>query len=230
MGTAVAAVIFDFNGTLSDDEPLLAELFAELAADLLGLTISREGYLETLAGFSDLEICTSLVTMAKISDTDGAIAKDLLAKKVAAYRRRVQLEPRISLGAAGFVREVAARVPVALVTGAVHEEVDAAIEAAGIGDLFTAVIAGDDVTRGKPDPEGFLLAREKLNLAAIDPMIVFEDSAAGLRAVRAAGMIGVKVGEDQLEQVDGLFEWAVPRLGMEEGAWLFPLLRETERS
>ncbi len=224
MGIAVAAVIFDFNGTLSDDEPLLAELFTELAAEQLGLEISHESYLETLAGLSDPEIAARLAGMAGRDDASGSLASRLLASKISAYRRRVEVEPRITPEASSFVRAVAARVPVALVTGAVHEEVDTALQAAGIGDLFAAVVAGDDTRHGKPDPEGLLLARAQLGLPAAGGVVVFEDSAAGLEAVRAAGMRGVKVGTDQLERAEGLYERIIPRLGMEEGAWLLQLL------
>ena len=86
----------------------------------------------------------------------------------------------------------------------------------GIAEWFDVVIDGEDVTRGKPDPQGFLLAAERLRVRP-ERCVVIEDAEAGIRAARAAGMgeIGVGaesgakvvvggVGEVTVEMLEGL--------------------------
>ncbi len=63
-----------------------------------------------------------------------------------------------------------------------------------IADWFGAIVDGADVTRGKPDPQGFLLAAERLRVLP-ERCVVIEDAEAGIRAGRAAGMMTVGVGE-----------------------------------
>jgi len=76
----------------------------------------------------------------------------------------------------------------AVVTSATRRLAEARLEAVGI--LPKTTVAADDVTRGKPDPEPYLLAAKELG---VDPArcVVFEDAPAGLRAGRAAGMATV---------------------------------------
>ena len=78
-------------------------------------------------------------------------------------------------------------VPLAIASGAFAEEIGLGLELAGIAGLFSVVVAIDDVDRGKPDPEGYLLAAERLGFAAKD-CLVFEDAPVGIVAALAAAM------------------------------------------
>jgi beta-phosphoglucomutase len=179
------AVIFDFNGTISDDEPVLDRLFCAMASDL-GVPLTSADYFRDLAGLSDVEIVRRIVAR---SGAAGADVDALLREKIARYKRIVSEQPTIDAASAAFVRAVADRVPVAIASGAVREEVEHVLRLAGLLDLFTAVVTVDDVTRGKPDPEGYLLALDGLpgEIAASD-VLVFEDADAGVQAAKAAGM------------------------------------------
>src|SRR6185436_4271198 len=68
-------------------------------------------------------------------------------------------------------------------------EIDAVLDASSLRDCFDAIVAAEDVTRGKPDPEGYRLARARLDAAAGTPLpaVAIEDAPAGLRAARDAG-------------------------------------------
>ncbi len=181
------AVIFDFNGTISDDEPLLDALFTRLLADR-GITLTSEVYWRDLAGLSDPEIVRRALALGAKPVTDEA-CDELLAAKVVAYKDAVTASPTISADAADAVRTAAARVPIAIASGAVREEVEHVLAIAGLRDAFSAVVCIDDVDAGKPDPAGFLLALELLGgvIAPADVLVV-EDADAGVRAARAAGM------------------------------------------
>ncbi len=96
-------------------------------------------------------------------------------------------------GANQLVRRLhAAGVPLGLVTSALAEHVAARLLAADLVDVFDAVVTGEDVEVGKPDPQGFLLACEQLG-ASCRHSVGFEDSPAGVAAVKAAGMRCVAV-------------------------------------
>jgi HAD superfamily hydrolase (TIGR01509 family) len=85
------------------------------------------------------------------------------------------------------VRSAAARVPLAICSGAARAEIEPVLAAAGLSSCFRAVVSADDVVAGKPDPEGYERA---LALLAAEPAeaVVFEDTAAGVASARAAGV------------------------------------------
>jgi beta-phosphoglucomutase len=82
--------------------------------------------------------------------------------------------------------------PQAVGSSAPRGNLDLLLEATGTTHYFTAVVSGDDVTRGKPDPEVFLTAAAKLG-AILTRCVVLEDAPAGIQAAKAAGMACVAV-------------------------------------
>lgn len=176
------AVVFDFNGTLSDDEPILCEIFQELFAEQ-GRPLSRQEYFDELAGLSDPEIVRTWL------GGDHPATAWVLAERVSRYRARVGGGTSIAEAGREAVRYAAARVPVALVSGAARAEIEPVLEAAGLASCFTAIVPAEDVERGKPDPEGYERALELLDsgLAAAD-VVALEDTEAGVAAAKEAGM------------------------------------------
>ena len=73
-----------------------------------------------------------------------------------------------------------------IVSGAAREEIEPVVAAAGLGELFATVVAADDVVRGKPDPESYLLALRALGTARRETL-AFEDTEAGVASAKAAG-------------------------------------------
>jgi beta-phosphoglucomutase-like phosphatase (HAD superfamily) len=181
---AVRAVIFDFNGTISDDEPVLDRLFREMAGGL-GLALSTEDYFRELAGLSDPAIVARILELAARDEDPDA----LLRWKIDRYKRIVAEHPTIGEKNAAFVRACADRVPIAIASGAVREEVEHVLALAGLDELFAAIVCADDVERGKPDPQGYELALAGIGEAvAPADVLVFEDADNGVRAAQAAGM------------------------------------------
>src|SRR5262249_51704546 len=76
---------------------------------------------------------------------------------------------------------------VAVVTGSSREEAELVLEIMGIGELLDALVTTEDVKHGKPAPDGFLLAADRLGVLPAGCLAV-EDSSAGIRAARDAGM------------------------------------------
>jgi beta-phosphoglucomutase len=181
------AVVFDFNGTLSDDEPILCSIFQDLFAEH-GRPLSKERYFDELAGLSDPEIVRAWL------GPDNPAVPGVLEERVRRYRESVADGRSVRPETREAVLYAAERVPVALVSGAARAELEPVLEAAGLASAFAAVVSADDVERGKPDPQGYERALTMLDgaLRARDAL-VFEDTEAGIAAARGAGMRVVAV-------------------------------------
>jgi beta-phosphoglucomutase len=181
------ALVFDFNGTLSDDEPILYGIFRELFAEH-GRPLSEQEYYDRLAGLSDAEIVRTW-----LGEGHPAI-DEVIEERSARYRALVADGRSIEPEARTAVHYAAERVPVALVSGAARAEIDPVLEAAGLAGCFTFVVSSDNIVRGKPDPEGYERALTLLDgdLRARD-VLVLEDTEAGIAAAKAAGMRCVAV-------------------------------------
>ena len=178
----VQAVVFDFNGTLSNDEPLLARVYQEQFAEL-GRPITEAEYFEQLAGHTDEEMFTRWFGRADPAQIEDRIAR---YNHLAADGSTVDDEMRAA------VRYAATRAPVAIVSAAARSEIDPVVAASGIGGSISLIVSQDDVTRGKPDPECYLTAARLLE---VEPrtMLVFEDTDVGVAAAKTAGAYVVGV-------------------------------------
>jgi beta-phosphoglucomutase len=192
--TRTRAVFFDFNGTLSDDEPVLERVFTEIFHAYLGWRMSPQDYYGRLAGHSDREIVEMVVSerLGALS-FHGPLVERLLALRRERYRQIVEQQSPIRPATEDLVHRLAEQGhALAVVTGAQRADVDFVLAHSSVRDRFGVVVAEEDVSRGKPDPEGFLLAAERLGVAPGE-VLVLEDSVAGVRAARAAGMRCVAV-------------------------------------
>ena len=180
-------MIFDFNGTLSQDEPILCEIFSDLFAEQ-GRPLSAQEYFDELAGLSDLEIVRTWL------GRDHPAVDEVVEQRIARYQARVGDGSSVPETVREAVRYAAERVPVGIVSGAARAEIAAVIEAAGLESSIAALVAADDVPEGKPHPAGYLRALELLDggIEARD-VVVFEDTEAGVAAAKAAGMRCVAV-------------------------------------
>ena len=213
-------MIFDFNGTVSDDEGLLAELFERIFG-AVGIDVPASLYFAEFAGYSDEEICRRV--LARFGrDGEPGLLEHLVSERTRLYLEAQRDRPTVHASAAACIREIASRVPVAIASGAARVEIEAVLEASGLRSLFGVLVCMEDVARGKPDPEGYLRALRLLceRLGRDIPageVLVFEDSEQGLRSARAAGMpcvvIAGTAAPDRLGEalciVPGL-DWSIP--------------------
>ncbi len=84
------------------------------------------------------------------------------------------------------------RIPFAVVSGSTRDSVVGSLTVLGLMDKFDAIVSADDYKHGKPAPDGYLLAAERLGVVPAD-CLVFEDTEMGIEAATAAGMASVKV-------------------------------------
>jgi len=176
----VAALILDFNGTLSDDEPVLCEIFIRLFAEH-GRPMSAQEYFDHLAGLSDPEIVTTWL------GEDHPDVRAVIDQRERRYREASADGSTIHEHTREAVRFAAEHVPLAICSGAAQSEIQPVVEAAGLTECFRTIVASDDVTHGKPDPEGYVKA---LAILEVDPAdaVVIEDTEAGIASARAAGV------------------------------------------
>ena len=193
----VQAVVFDFNGTLSDDEPVLARVYAELFGEL-GRPMTADEYYEQLAGHTDEEMFIRWL---------GASSDELIRERVRRYNALVSDGSTVHEDVREAVRWAAARMPVAVVSAALRDEIEPVLAAAGLRDLFALVLSQDDVTRGKPDSQPYLLAAERLGVSP-SQLLVFEDTDVGVASAKAAGahVVGLTrtLGRQRMSAADGL--------------------------
>ena len=198
----ISAVIFDFNGTLSHDEPVLCRIYRELFAEY-GRPISGRDYYERLSGLAEhaiAEIC--------LGPGDPRIPR-FIRERIDRYRSTVADGSTVTETTRAAVRFAGERARLAIVSGAAREEIVPVVAAAGLGELLATVVADDDVARGKPDPEGYLLALAALGVAPGETL-VFEDTEAGVASAKAAGTRVVAVlgtqARERLANADELVE------------------------
>ena len=113
----VRAVIFDFNGTLSNDEPILFEIFRDLFAEY-DRPLSAQEYFDELAGLSDPEI-----VRAWLGDDHPAV-DEAIERRTERYRALVADGSSVPEEVREAVRYAAERVPVAVVSGAARAEIE----------------------------------------------------------------------------------------------------------
>jgi HAD superfamily hydrolase (TIGR01509 family) len=180
----VKALLFDFNGTLSDDEGLQCEIYRELFAEQ-GHPLGEREYFDELAGHSDPEIVRRW-----LGPRHPATA-EVLERRVQLFRERAVNGSTVPPHVREAVLRAAGQARLAVVSGAVRSEVETVLRAASL-DVFDVIVSAEDVTRGKPDPQGYLLALERLGLKAADAVAI-EDAPPGVAAAKEAGLRCVAV-------------------------------------
>ena len=207
------AVIFDFNGTLSDDEPILFDIFSELFRIHLDWAMTTGEYRDELLGRSDREIIERAVAWHG-HGTEQEV-NELLRLRQGVYKQRVAGRNPITDATVRLVKLLADNeIPLGIVTGAQRDDVLAVLAGSPAGELFGVLIAEEDVSDGKPHPEGFLTAARLLRRRPGD-VLVFEDSVPGVQAANAAGMHCVAVAGEPSTELQAAATAIVSELSVE---------------
>jgi beta-phosphoglucomutase-like phosphatase (HAD superfamily) len=188
------AIIFDFDGVVADNEPIHCAMFQQVLGEI-GIFLSKEEYYSDYLGYDD-KGCFAAVLEARGKPAPKAVIDDLVVRKGVAYMDYIRTRLTIFPGVPAFVRDAASRYRLAIASGALRQEIEFILEQIGIRKEFEHIISSEDVTQGKPNPEGFLHALEALNRANPDgcrailaeECLVIEDSIPGIQAAHRAGM------------------------------------------
>lgn len=179
------AVLFDMDGVLIDSEPAHEAAINEVVvqfglAPLTKAIFDRHFYGRTdYSGFVDY--------LTAIDRLDVTIA-DLMVATAAAYERRFASEVPGYPDAVDALRDSAMRGHrVAIVSGARNREIELAVARFELAPYLDAIVGGDDVPTGKPDPAPYLAGANRLDIQP-ERCVVIEDSPAGIASARTAGM------------------------------------------
>lgn len=179
----IRAFILDYDGVIADTNPLHVQTWAELAREA-GFPLENPDYIGK-CGLRTRSVIRELLHWP-VSDEE---ADRLGFRKEELFRSYVRKNgiPPIP-GVLNFVRKAhERRIPLAIGSSAPPENISTCNEALGLTGLFDAIVSGNDVLHGKPAPDIFLLAAKHLDVSPTE-CLVFEDSPAGVKAARAAGM------------------------------------------
>jgi beta-phosphoglucomutase family hydrolase len=184
--TAVPVVLWDLDGVLVDSTRFHFEAYRRLAAD--------HGRELTLDEFRDLIGLRNETIMQRLF---GELPPDEVERrserKEALFRKAIEGRVEALPGAVGLARALReAGVRMAIVSSTPRRNVEMILGSLGLSDCFDVIVAAEDVSRGKPDPEVFLAAAERLGLPPAG-CVVLEDAPEGVEGAKAAGMRAIAV-------------------------------------
>jgi HAD superfamily hydrolase (TIGR01509 family) len=202
-----AAILFDFNGVIIDDEPQHCDALVATLAEY-GYALDPEAYYREYLGFDDRE-CFRFSFGRMGRPVDEPALAEAIERKHAHYAQAVRSSLRLVAGAREFVEAAALDgYQLAIVSGALRREIELGLELAGLRPHFAEIVSAEDVSACKPDPQGYNRARAALAVAP-NRCVVVEDSLPGLAAARAAGlrcaMLATSHGEDDCTTADAVW-------------------------
>jgi len=183
-GLEVGALLLDLDGTLVSTGEANYLAYRDALADV-GLDLSREAFDGTW-GRDSRDFIPDLVPGITTEEVDAV--RRAKADRYGGYLGTTQVNRSL----VGVLRQLAPTTPTALVTTAKSGNARQLLEAHDLAGLFDVTVFGDDVARSKPDPACYLLALARLGVPAAGALAV-EDSDAGMRAARAAGVAVLRV-------------------------------------
>jgi len=225
------ATLFDYNGVLVDDESVHLEAFRD-ALRPLGIAVADADYWDRYIGFDDREGFAAILQDAGRA-APAELVEELIRQKGPHYLARATRELKSFAGAAALVRARAALGPVLVVSGALRDEIQLGLQHLQVADCVGHIVAAEDTSASKPDPQGYQLALAWLaqhgHPDAQRRAVVIEDSLAGIAAAKAAGLCCIAVGHsyplDKLEASGA--DLVVPQLKHIDQAMLAKLYAET---
>ena len=192
---SLKAVLFDFNGVIINDEAIHQRLTEEiLIAE--NLRPKPGEFRQVCLGRSDRACLLDLLNR-RDRVVDNRYLDQLIARKSTAYQHQLETLEKLPIypGVEDLIYKLrVAQLKIGLVSGALRAEVELVLNRAGLAQYFQAIVAGDEIAVSKPQPDGYLLAAERLKtlypeleLHASDCLAI-EDTPAGIEAAKAAGM------------------------------------------
>jgi HAD superfamily hydrolase (TIGR01509 family) len=186
-GGVIEAVVFDMDGVLIDSEPVWERVRRRFVADrggrwaadaqdrMMGMSTGEwSAYLAADFGFNGL--------------TAQQVAAEVIAAMTVEYSRHLPLLP----GAVEAVRSLAGRWPLGVASSSPRSLIQTVLATADLESAFAAVVSSEEVPRGKPAPDVYLAAAERLS-AAPEACAAVEDSSNGLRSAAAAGLTVIAI-------------------------------------
>lgn len=184
--SGIEAVVFDLDGVIIDTEEVWEDVRRGYVAEF-GRSFLPDSQ-DRMMGMSTGEWSRHLAEDVGVPRTPEQVAADVLGRMAERYRTALPLIP----GAVEAVRRLAERYTLALASSSARVLIDQVLATAGLTGFFEVTLSTEEVPRGKPHPDVYLTATEKLGLTPAVCAAV-EDSSNGLRAAGAAGLAVIAV-------------------------------------
>jgi HAD superfamily hydrolase (TIGR01509 family) len=182
----ISSILFDMDGVLINSEPLHEFTLLELSSRF-GRRFESENELQQFKGLPEVSVAGLLKRIFPNVTLETAEITRLRLEQLVTNFHVVEMID----GALEFVKRCkSAGFPLGLTTSAARRIQQLAFEKFGLSKYFDAVVTGEDITRGKPDPEPYLLTAGKLSQPATTCMVV-EDAVSGIISGKAAGCVVV---------------------------------------
>jgi HAD superfamily hydrolase (TIGR01509 family) len=182
----IAAVVFDLDGVLIDSEETWSRVRGEVVARHGGQWTEADQ--RNVMGDNSRQWSAYIKRTWNVPLSEEEIFREVLATMIAAYERELPVLP----GAREAVAELGAHYPLAVASSSPRELIGVALRVAGFDSAFRATVSSDQVSHGKPAPDVYLLAAQRLGTPARECAAI-EDSANGIRAAVAAGMATIAI-------------------------------------
>lgn len=186
--TVIRALLWDLDGVIVSSGHYHYLAYRQVL-DPLGVELSEERYMTRLFGRRNEDILREVLG----ERVTGVELARLAGQKEKTFRRLVRGNVRALPGAEALLRRAhEGGLKQCIVSSTPQANVEMILESLGVRELLDAIVSEEDVSRGKPDPQGFLLGAERLVVPPVE-CVVLEDAPEGIAAGKAAGMrcIGV---------------------------------------
>ena len=180
----IEAIIYDMDGVLVDSEVYWDKSRVEFASDRG--KVWSDDFQRLAMGRSTVGWATVMQEQLGLDETIDDIIAEMKARVIAHYEERMPTRP----GALESVALMQRHFRVGLASGSPTEIIKAVLSITGLDQIFEVMIYGDEVARGKPAPDIYLEALKVLGVSPANSLGI-EDSANGLRSLKAAGMFAV---------------------------------------
>ncbi len=208
------AVLLDFNGVIIKDESIHQELIADILISE-NLRPDQSEFQTFCLGRSD-RACLRDILKQRGRIVSEKYLDNLVQKKTQAYQQKLDSLVTLPIypGIKEFLTQLQEQeIAIALVSGALRQEVELVLKKSGIAEYFSLIVGGDDITQSKPEPEGYLLAIERLHLKP-SQCLAIEDSYSGIEAAKKAGIPVVGIANTYpLHMLQRRANWTVDYLG-----------------
>jgi beta-phosphoglucomutase len=202
---ALQAVILDYDGVIANTEPLHLRVMDEALA-VLGQRLTRDQYYEQYLGLDDDTLFRTLATDRRLDWTAEMVTAVIADKTVrfAEHLDRACAQAACGGGSLLFpavaarLREWSAVVPIAIASGSLPGEIEQVLAAERVREAVSVIVASGETRRGKPFPDPYLRALERLAALAVRKLtasqcVAIEDSPWGIESAHGAGLVVVAV-------------------------------------
>jgi HAD superfamily hydrolase (TIGR01509 family) len=182
----IEAVVFDLDGVLIDSEPVWERVRRGFVADRGGRW-PADGQ-DRMMGMSTAEWSAYISADFGIGLTPAQVAQQVIAGMAVEYEKHLPLLP----GAIDAVRSLSGRWPLGVASSSPRSLIETVLSTADLGSAFAAIVSSEEVPRGKPAPDVYLAAADRLSVPRKSCAAV-EDSSNGLRSAAAAGFTVIAI-------------------------------------